>query len=103
MDRKENKSQQTVTDSKSTVERFQKTTLFYPIAKVLLDKYRPSTDIIQTFEASVDHLEDILSTQSILEEFIVTKLDGVVIKIKYWGDNIQTHSPNSAEFIVVLS
>lgn len=88
-----------ILDPKSVQERFAKTTMFYPISKILLDKFKPSTDIINTFEASVDHLEDILSTQSILDEFIDTNIKGVSVKIKYWVDNLQFFSPDSEEFI----
>ncbi len=99
MDRTGKNSQSTIADAKSAQERFERSTLFYPIAKMLLDKYKPSTDIISTFEAALENIEGILSGQSILDEFIYTKVEGMVVKVKYWVDNIQFHSPNSAEFI----
>lgn len=88
-----------ILDCKEVQDRFTKSTPFYPISKIILDKFKPSTDIISTFESAVEHLEDILSTQSILDEFISTSINGIVVKVKYWVDNLKFHAPNTETFI----
>lgn len=88
-----------ILDSKEVQERLQKSSLLFPISKVLLDKYKPSYDLIDTFEQSLEHIEDIVSKQSVLDEILHTKIDGVVIKFKYWVNNIRIFGPNTKEHI----
>ena len=91
--------QQEILDSKEVQARLQKASLLFPISKVLLDQYKPSYDLIDTFEQSLEHIEDIVSKQSVLDEILHTKIDGVVVKFKYWVNNIRIYGPNTKEHI----
>ena len=84
-------------ESKKCIERLNKSTLLNPIAKCFLQRFQPHHDIIHTFEDAMTHIEDIVSKESVLDEYIYTNVPHVIVKFKFWVDNVRMFGPNTIE------
>lgn len=77
-------------------ERLKRNVLFYPIAKSFFDSFPQYSDIMRTYEASIESIADIVGTDSIINETIRMG-DKTSAKFKCWIDNVRIYSPDSLE------
>lgn len=87
-----------ILDSQEYIERTNPQLLFNNIASSLINKYPAYYDIINTYEDTISHIEDIVSKESVLDDFIHTNVPNTIIKINFYIDNIKVYGPNTTEF-----
>jgi len=78
--------------------KYYKNTLLYPIAKSFLDNFPQYTDIIKTYEQTLDSIPDIISKDKVLDKFIAIN-NTTSINIKVWMDNVRIYPPDTIEAI----
>ena len=84
-------------DTKEVFNRITQNTMFNPISKVVLENIPPEYDIIHTYEYGLEHIEDIVKKEKVLDETIETNIDNVVIRFRFNVDNLRIYSPGSFE------
>ena len=84
-------------DTKEVFNRITQNTMFNPISKVVLENIPPEYDIINTYEYGLEHIEDIVKKEKVLDETIETNIDNVVIRFRFNVDNLRIYSPGSFE------
>ena len=57
-------------DTKEVFNRITQNTMFNPISKVVLENIPPEYDIIHTYEYGLEHIEDIVKKEKVLDETI---------------------------------
>ena len=77
-----------ILDSQEYIDRTNPRLLFNNIASSLINKYPAYYDIINTYEDTISHIEDIVSKESVLDDFIHTNVPNTIIKINFFIDNI---------------
>lgn len=70
--------------------------LLYPIAKAFLEKFPQYYDPIRTYEHSVESISDMISKESILNDYIKIN-DTMFANFKFFVDNVRVYSPDSYE------
>lgn len=86
-----------ILDSKEVQERFTRAVLGDNIARAWLRKYPAYHDIINTFDDSLNHIENIVSVQSSVDKNIHTPFPNIIIHFKFWVTNVRIFSPNTPE------
>ena len=84
-------------DTKEVFNRITQNTMFNPISKIVLENIPPEYDIINTYEYGLEHIEDIVKKEKVLDETIETNIDNVVIRFRFNVDNLRIYSPGSFE------
>ena len=86
-----------ILDSQETQDRLFKSILFNPIAKQFIRKYPAEYDIINTYDYGLEHINDIVKTQKVIDEPLHTGINGVVVNFKLYIDNIRIYGPGTSE------
>ena len=94
-----NSIQDIILESQEYIERTAPQLLFNNIGQSFLKNYPPSYDIIHSFEDSIEHIGEIVSTQSVLNDYVYTNVEKIIVKLKYYVDNVRIYSPKTHEHI----
>ena len=86
-----------ILDSEEMQEKINQSTLFNAISKAFIRQYPAYYDIINTYDYGLEHINDILKTQRVLDENVYTGIKNVVVRIKMHIDNLKIFPPGSAE------
>lgn len=71
-------------------------TLLYPIAKAFLESYPQYSDIIRTYEYSVESISEIVGKDAVLDEYITID-NSTFVNFKCNVENVRIYSPDSYE------
>ena len=86
-----------ILDSQETQDRLLKSILFNPIAKQFVRKYPPEYDIINTYDYGLDHINDIVKTEKVIDDHLHTGVNGYVVNFKFHIENIRIYGPGTSE------
>ena len=86
-----------ILDSEETQQRLFKSILFNPIAKQYVRKYPPEYDLINTYDYGLEHINDVVKTEKVLDEQMLTNTPNVVIHFKLHVENVKIFGPGTVE------
>ena len=84
-------------DTQETQDRITKAILFNPIAKQFLKKYPAEHDLINTYDYGLEHINDIVKTEQVLDKNIHTGIKNTIVNFKFHVENIRIFGPGTIE------